>query len=255
MSSWFQSDVTIHISPFSRRHGPVVRAIPLRLQWVYRQLTSRQSARGAKVRPNGMRWLFRALIVYGSVAAQPQRHSSRSLEQRILIVADDATLRATLARWLMAAGYTIELAESGKRAREVAATGDVALALVDPDGLDDDTADLIRDLAAEVGQMLRIAGSADETGSRNGGMANGVIAKPLREAEVLPGSRRRSTSHRRRHKPKPRPAPSPAVRGVHALCRAPLLPKCRRRGRAPDGGGVFHAACAGARGGPRALAR
>jgi DNA-binding NtrC family response regulator len=41
------------------------------------------------------------------------------MKQRILVVAEDAPLRATLARWLMAAGYAVELAESPKRAREV----------------------------------------------------------------------------------------------------------------------------------------
>ena len=41
------------------------------------------------------------------------------MKQCILVVAEDAPVRATLARWLMAAGYAVELAESPKRAREV----------------------------------------------------------------------------------------------------------------------------------------
>jgi len=44
---------------------------------------------------------------------------------RILIVADDASLRATLARWLLGAGYAMELAESARRAREVLASESV----------------------------------------------------------------------------------------------------------------------------------
>ena len=41
------------------------------------------------------------------------------MRHRILVVARDVTLRSTLARWLMPAGYVVELAESDGRAREV----------------------------------------------------------------------------------------------------------------------------------------
>ena len=34
------------------------------------------------------------------------------MRQRILVVAQDVTLRSTLARWLMSAGYLVELAEN-----------------------------------------------------------------------------------------------------------------------------------------------
>jgi fermentation-respiration switch protein FrsA (DUF1100 family) len=37
----------------------------------------------------------------------------------ILVVADNAALRATLARWLLQAGYALELAENPRRAQEV----------------------------------------------------------------------------------------------------------------------------------------
>ncbi len=54
---------------------------------------------------------------------------------RILVVASDAQLRATLARWLMSAGYGVELAEGLRRARDVLTSGDIALAIVVPDRL------------------------------------------------------------------------------------------------------------------------
>src|SRR5437879_5256981 len=54
---------------------------------------------------------------------------------RILLVASNAQLRATIARWLMSAGYAVELAESVRRATEVLANVDVALAIIAPEGL------------------------------------------------------------------------------------------------------------------------
>lgn len=54
---------------------------------------------------------------------------------RILLVASDAQLRATIARWLMSAGYAVELAESLRRARDVLANVEIALAIIAPEGL------------------------------------------------------------------------------------------------------------------------
>ena len=50
---------------------------------------------------------------------------------RILILSEDAALRATLARWLLGAGYAVELAESPRRAREVIANESLKLAIAD----------------------------------------------------------------------------------------------------------------------------
>jgi hypothetical protein len=52
------------------------------------------------------------------------------MRHRILVVAEDFTLRSTLARWLMAAGYSVELAEGERRAREVLADERVALTIL-----------------------------------------------------------------------------------------------------------------------------
>jgi len=105
------------------------------------------------------------------------------MKPSILVVADDAALRATLARWLMAAGYALELAEGPKRAREVIAKSDIALAIVAPDGLGASGGDLARELDAQVGRVILIAGHEPlgESPSRT----DGSISRPLNEQDVL----------------------------------------------------------------------
>ena len=48
----------------------------------------------------------------------------------VLVVAQDVMIRSTLARWLMSAGYSVELAENDRRAREVFAEHDIALTII-----------------------------------------------------------------------------------------------------------------------------
>jgi DNA-binding response OmpR family regulator len=57
------------------------------------------------------------------------------MKSRILVIADDAALRAMLARTLLHAGYAVELAESAKRARDVLQDESVALGILAPQGL------------------------------------------------------------------------------------------------------------------------
>ena len=92
------------------------------------------------------------------------------MKQRILVVAEDAPLRATLARWLMAAGYAVELAESPKRAREVVENETIALAIVAPQRLGPPGLDLARALRGAVGRLIVVTEtSADaEAGSCRG---------------------------------------------------------------------------------------
>jgi len=52
------------------------------------------------------------------------------VRHRILVVAQDVMLRSTLARWLMPAGYSVELAENDRRARDVLAAHPVALTIL-----------------------------------------------------------------------------------------------------------------------------
>ena len=54
------------------------------------------------------------------------------MRHRVLVAAQDVMLRSTLTRWLMSAGYIVELAESERRAREVFANHKVALTLLAP---------------------------------------------------------------------------------------------------------------------------
>jgi DNA-binding NtrC family response regulator len=52
------------------------------------------------------------------------------MRHRVLVAAQDAIFRSTLARWLMSAGYFVELAESDRRAREVLADHRITLTVV-----------------------------------------------------------------------------------------------------------------------------
>jgi two-component system OmpR family response regulator len=108
-------------------------------------------------------------------------------KQCILVVADDAELRATLARWLMAAGYAVELAESLKRAREVVAGTGIALALVAPDQLGAIGAEPARELGGPVEHVIVIEAPSDAAGARTGPpiAASGYISRPVSEPEVL----------------------------------------------------------------------
>src|SRR5712671_20525 len=86
-------------------------------------------------------------------------------KQRILVVAHDAGLRATLARWLIAAGYSVELAESAKHARRVLANERIGLAIAAPDELDrSDLAFELReeDALARIDAVLRTETDAAE---------------------------------------------------------------------------------------------
>jgi DNA-binding response OmpR family regulator len=107
------------------------------------------------------------------------------MKQRILVVADDAALRATLARWLLGAGYGVELAESPKRAREVVAQDSIALALVAPDRLGETGADLARELGREVEHLIVIKEPGAEATPEPLTQSDNTIRMPLNEPEVL----------------------------------------------------------------------
>jgi DNA-binding NtrC family response regulator len=52
------------------------------------------------------------------------------MRHRVLVLAQDVTLRSTLARWLVGAGYLVELAENDRRARQLLANQRMALTIV-----------------------------------------------------------------------------------------------------------------------------
>jgi two-component system OmpR family response regulator len=104
---------------------------------------------------------------------------------RILVVADDAALRATLARWLMTAGYAVELAESPKRARQVAETSSIALTLLAPERLGPDGIELARELGGQGANVLFIEAEAGEAAAGPAPPADRTLGRPLREPDVL----------------------------------------------------------------------
>src|SRR5450631_1506106 len=98
----------------------------------------------------------------------------------ILFVADDAALRATLARWLLQAGYAVELAENPRRAQEVGSKGGIALAIVAPEGFGAPGLELARELAGEVEHVIVVGETAG-----GAGLPNMRISMPLSEQDVL----------------------------------------------------------------------
>src|SRR5215831_919602 len=103
-------------------------------------------------------------------------------KQRILVVADDAGFRATLARWLIAGGYSVELAESAKHARWVLANERIGLAIVASDQRDGN--DLACELRAAVDRLILV--TAPTNGSIGKAVrADGHLSRPLREDDVL----------------------------------------------------------------------
>lgn len=100
----------------------------------------------------------------------------------ILVVADDAALRATLARWLMQAGYAVELAESPRRAHEVAAKAAINLAMVAAQGLGTAGTELAHELTETVEHVILIGEPAN---GASAGELYVCISLPLSEPDVL----------------------------------------------------------------------
>jgi two-component system OmpR family response regulator len=106
---------------------------------------------------------------------------------RILVVADDAPMRATLARWLLTAGYAVELAESPRRAREVIADAGISLAIVAPVGLGAAGVELAHDLASQVEHVIVIGEATDAAGApvEPPIRSDARFSMPLGELDVL----------------------------------------------------------------------
>src|SRR5215475_11217230 len=106
------------------------------------------------------------------------------MKQRILVVGDDMGLRATLARWLIAAGYSVELAQSARHAREVLARERIGVAIVAPERLDGNFA---RELRNAVERLILVTESVRHSNlsGRHDEGADGYLVRPLREDDVL----------------------------------------------------------------------
>jgi adenylate cyclase len=96
-----------------------------------------------------------------------------------LVVAHATELRAALARMLSPAGYVVELAEGAKRARDLAASGDIDLVILALEGVAGLGAAFARELADLAGTVICVAGKE----APPAGMA--LIAQPLDERQVL----------------------------------------------------------------------
>ena len=109
------------------------------------------------------------------------------MRQRILVVAQDVTLRSTLARWLMSAGYRVELAEGERRAREVLADHRVALTIL----AGGRSAAPPFDLDGSCGKRIVVTEQPSGIAplDRAAAAGNGRLSVPLDEQAVLAGVR------------------------------------------------------------------
>jgi DNA-binding response OmpR family regulator len=106
---------------------------------------------------------------------------------RILIVTGDTSLRATLARWLLGAGYAVELAESPRRGYEVIASESVNLAIMDPRGMGAADTELAREIAERIKRVVLITGPQKEDGetSEPSVQLGSCLSWPFSEQELL----------------------------------------------------------------------
>src|SRR5215470_4673353 len=106
-------------------------------------------------------------------------------KQRILVVGEEMGLRATLARWLIAAGFSVELAESAKHAREVLAKEEIGLAIVATERLND--RDFVCEARTAVDRLILVTEPADDSNLSTVKVvrADGFLTRPLREDDVL----------------------------------------------------------------------
>jgi DNA-binding response OmpR family regulator/class 3 adenylate cyclase len=102
----------------------------------------------------------------------------------VLVVAQQIELRARIARVLQSAGYAVELAESQKRALELAAGGQIEAAIVVPSS---DLAGLSRELRDKVSRMIVLGNGTDEIIRQDYPLqgANALLAQALDEQKLL----------------------------------------------------------------------
>jgi DNA-binding response OmpR family regulator len=167
--------------------------------WSVRNLFSGRAGRRRVVEQKEVvqrEWISVRRFLYGGKTclvagrATADQHA-RMTKQHILIVADDAALRANLARWLIAAGYAVDLAESPKHAREVVANNGIALALVVPDRLGAAGAELAGELAGRVAHVIVLEEQAG--GPADAPLSQQVVLARIKSAfDVVPIGEARS---------------------------------------------------------------
>jgi DNA-binding response OmpR family regulator len=107
------------------------------------------------------------------------------MKTRILAVASDASLRATIARALLRAGYAVELAEGVKHAREVLANEGAALAILAPHGMGAAAADLAREFRDKNTRLIVITESGDAALDGLPLQPGACIARPFTEQDLV----------------------------------------------------------------------
>src|SRR5215470_6523420 len=102
----------------------------------------------------------------------------------ILVVAQQIELRARIARVLQSAGYAVELAESQKRALELAAGGQIETAIVVPSS---ELTGLSRELRDKVSRIIVLGNGTDEIVRQDYPLqgANALSAQALDEQKLL----------------------------------------------------------------------
>ena len=103
------------------------------------------------------------------------------MRKRILVAAQQVELRARIARVLCLAGYAVELAESRKRARELAAGGDIEAAIVVHSA---DLVGLGRELCGKIPRTIILGHGTDDI-VRMGDLLRGAHGEALDEQKLL----------------------------------------------------------------------
>jgi DNA-binding response OmpR family regulator len=156
------------------------------------------------------------------------------MRHRILVVAADVSLRSTLARWLMPAGYFVELAETERRAREVLADQRMALTIVAPSaGVP------MFDPGEKGGKLIIASEQPHDPGrlSRSAPVADAYLSIPLDQQEVLAQVEsvlRPSPGADNAALPVPKICPSMALRSTWPGARCVTAAAARCRWRAPS---------------------
>lgn len=134
------------------------------------------------------------------------------MKTRILVVANDASLRATIARGLLRAGYAVELAESPKHAREVMAEEGIALAILAPHGMGTAASELAREFKEKIGRLIVITELPDVSLDGLLVQPSASIAKPFSEQDLLARIKSELDAD-----PQPQPNVAPAETAVRDL--------------------------------------
>jgi TolB-like protein/DNA-binding response OmpR family regulator len=105
----------------------------------------------------------------------------------VLVIAEDAALRARLVRLLAPSGYAVELAEGAKRGREVAAGGRIALAIAAPERLAELKPDVLREIGGACGGLIMLVAPGPESERWRAALpeADAHLPLPLDEPALL----------------------------------------------------------------------